>query len=141
MFTYIYQTISKAYKFLATTIKYLDDSKDQFESGDINEEREETKYVVLTREIPKTKKISSDGIKIPQKPRAKAIVTGKYGKRKGEKVPEWRRRIICKYNELKHVNYSTESKYYTTAKINDFIIEIEDIEETECEECGKIHYQ
>ena len=133
--------ITEAIRKIVSIIKTLNESRDPFESGDLIEEREETKYVVLTREIPKTQNISSDGIKIPQKPRAKAIVTGKYGKRKGEKVPEWRRRIIRKYNELKHVNYSTESKYYTTAKINDFIIEIEDIEESECEECGKIHYQ
>src|SRR5947209_6802126 len=33
MFAYIYQ----AYKFLATTVKYLDDSKDPFEAGDLVE--------------------------------------------------------------------------------------------------------
>ncbi|CAH1771142.1 6761_t:CDS:2, partial [Entrophospora sp. SA101] len=45
----------------------------------------------------------------------------------GEKVPDWRRPIITKYNELKCCNYNPESKYYTTDKINNFIKEIEEI--------------
>ena len=90
--------ITKAIQKIITLIKTLNDSRDPFESGDLIEEREETKYIVLTREIPKTQNISSDGVKILRKPRAKAIVSGKYGKRKREKVADWRRRIIHKYN-------------------------------------------
>jgi len=99
-------------KKIINVIKTLDDSQDPFENGDLIEEREYIEYV-----------------KSPvRKPRAKPIITGKHGKQKGEKVAEWRRRIIKRYNELKHVKYNPESKYYTTAKINDFIKEIETIE-------------
>ena len=101
--------ITQAFNYIAKAISYLDDSKDPFEAGDLVEVREEIEY-------------------IEKRPRPKAISSGKYAKNKGEKVPEWRRCIIPIYNEIKNRNLNPESKYYTTARINDFIKEIEKIE-------------
>ena len=99
---------------IANAINFLDNSKDPFEAGDLLEVKEIVEYVEV-KTLQTTQK----------KPRAKPILYGKYAKQKGEKVADWRRRIIPKYNEIKHVNYNSESKYYTTAKINNFIKEIE----------------
>ena len=48
MFTYIYQNtapaITKAFTYLVSAIKYLDDSKDPFEAGDLIEVRESVEY-------------------------------------------------------------------------------------------------
>jgi len=48
MFAYIYQntapTITKAFTYLVSAIKYLDDSKDPFEAGDLIEVRESVEY-------------------------------------------------------------------------------------------------
>ena len=112
MFAYITQT----FRYIINAVKYLDDSKDPFEAGDLVEVREEIEYV----ETPK--------LTTQKRPRAKAISSGNYAKNKGEKVPDWRRRIIPRYNEVKQRNLNPESKYYTTARINDFIKEIEKIE-------------
>ena len=101
MLSYITQT----FNYIAKAISYLDDSKDPFEAGDLVEVREEIAYV-------------------EKRPRPKAISSGKYAKNKGEKVPEWRRRIIPIYNEIRSRNLNPESKYYTTARINGFIEEI-----------------
>jgi hypothetical protein len=107
MYTYIKQAIAN----------FLNDNKDPFDAGDLLEVKEIVEYVEV--KTPQTTQ---------KKTRAKAIVNGKYAKQKGEKVADWRRRIIPKYNEIKHVNYSSESKFYTTARINNFIKEIEEIE-------------
>jgi hypothetical protein len=144
MFAYIYQ----AYKFLATTVKYLDDSKDPFEAGDLVEiEVRET--TIEPPQLPAES--SSNSLNTPKKPRAKAIESGKYAKQKWEKVSEWRKRIIPRYNKLKNVNYNINSKFYTTERLNGFIREIEEIEgfepdtnptnlikrkETTCNRCG-----
>ena len=115
---------------IVSIVKKLDDAKDPFEAGNLVETREEIES------------IKSINYQTTKKPRAKAIVSGKYGKVKGEKVADWRRRIIPKYNELKQVKYNPESKFYTTAKINDFIKEIEYIECSKpiYEKCGDIHH-
>jgi hypothetical protein len=130
MFAYM----TKAYNYLANAVKFLDDSKDPFEGGDLIEVREIVEYAQ-----PKIKT------------RPKAIESGKYAKQKGEKVLEWRKRVIPRYNEVKNVNYNINSKFYTTAKLNGFIKEIEEIEgfeedtiasklitrkETTCNRCG-----
>ena len=81
MFTYITQT----FNYIAKAVKYLDDSKDPFEAGDLVEVREEIEYVERQK-----------------RPRAKAISSGNYAKNKGEKIPNWRRHIIPRYNELKN---------------------------------------
>ena len=143
MFAYIYQNtapaITKAFTYLVSAIKYLDDSKDPFEAGDLIEVRESVEYAEVESSIH------------TKKPRVKAIESGKYSKQKGEKVSEWRKRIIPRYNELKNVNYNINSKFYTTARLNGFIREIEEIEgfepdtnptnlinrkETTCDRCG-----
>jgi hypothetical protein len=145
MFAYIYQTtITNAYKFLATTVKYLDDSKDPFEAGDLVE-TEVRETVKEATQLPAESSLHT------RKPREKAIESGKYSKQKGEKISEWRKRIIPRYNELKNVNYNINSKFYTTARLNGFIREIEEIEgfepdtnhtnlinrkETTCSRCG-----
>src|SRR5437870_9168937 len=120
MLSHITQTfrhfVSCSADYIAKAISYPDDSKDPFEAGDLVEVREVVEYV-------KTPKLTTQ-----KRPRAKAISSGKYAKNKGEKVPDWRRRIIPKYNEIKNRNLNPESKYYTTARINDFIKEIEKIE-------------
>lgn len=104
--------ITKTLNYINNALKYL--SRNPFESGELVEEREENEYV--------------DVKTITKRPRAKAISSGRYAKNKGEKITDWRRRIIPRYNELKNRNYNPESKYYTTARINDFIKEIEKIE-------------
>ena len=112
----MYAYITQTYSYIAKAVKYLDDSKDPFEAGELEEEREEIEYV----ETPK--------LSIQKRPRPKAISSGRYAKNKGEKIPDWRRRIIPRYNEVKNRNLNPESKYYTTARLNDFIKEIEEIE-------------
>ena len=93
--------ITQAFNYIAKAISYLDDSKDPIEAGDLVEVREEIEYVETP--ILTTKK----------RPKPKAISSGKYAKNKGEKVPDWRRCIIPKYNEIKNRNLNPESKYYT----------------------------
>ena len=148
MFAYIYQNtvpaITNAFTYLVSAIKYLDDSKDPFEAGDLIEVRESVEYAEPPQ-LPAEPSIRT------RKPRAKAIESGKYSKQKGEKVSEWRKRIIPRYNELKNVNYNINSNFYTTARVNAFIREIEEIEgfeldtnatnlinrkETTCNRCG-----
>jgi hypothetical protein len=144
MFAYM----TKAYKYLANAVKFLDDSKDPFEAGDLIEVREIVEYAETESHC------SAIEVEAPQpkiKTRPKAIESGKYAKQKGEKVSEWRKRVIPRYNEVKNVNYNINSKFYTTAKLNGFIKEIEEIEgfeedtnatklitrkETTCNRCG-----
>ena len=116
MFTYI----SQAGNYIKNLVESLDDSVDPFEKGDLVEVKETHEYV----EVKQTAK----GSVTIKKPRTKAITSGKYGKNKGEKVPEWRMRIIPIYNEIKNVKYNANSKYYTSTMINAFIKEIEEIE-------------
>src|SRR5688500_16230840 len=106
MYTYIKQAIAN----------FLIDNKDPFDVGDLLEVQEIVEYVeVKTPQTIIQNNIPAKAL-TQKKSRAKAIVYGKYAKQKGEKVADWRRRIIPKYNEIKHVNYSSESKYYTTEK-------------------------
>ena len=135
MFTYITQ----AGYYIKNFVESLDDSVDPFKKGDLIEVTEEHEYVEVTEvniEERKNVEVLQPEVKQPvsiketaqKKPRAKAIESKKYAKNKGEKVPEWRRRIIPIYNEIKKVDYNAESKFYTTARINEFIKEIEEIE-------------
>ena len=116
--------ITKALNHIENALKFLNDSKDPFENGDLVEVRESVEYVEVEAPQPKPCEVLSK----EKKQRTKAIVTGVYGKQKGEKISNWRRRIIKIYNELKGVNYNPESKFYTTARINEFIKEIQEIE-------------
>jgi len=132
MIAYITQALNN----FATKISNLEIS---FEAGDLVEvrETEEAKphcstieYVEVEAPQPKPCEVLSK----EKKSRTKAIVTGVYGKQKGEKISNWRRRIIKIYNELKGVNYNPESKFYTTARINEFIKEIQEIERAKTKE-------
>ena len=111
----MFEYITKTFGNISNALKSLDDSRDPFDAGDLLEAREEIEYV----ETPK--------LTTQKRPRAKAISSGKYAKNKGEKVPDWRRHIIPRYNELKNRNLNPKSKYYTTARINNFIKEINKI--------------
>ena len=116
MFTYIFQ----AGNYIKNLVESLDDSVDHFEKGDLVE-------VIETHESVEVTQLAKSSVTI-KKTRTKAITSGKYGKNKGEKVPEWRMRIIPIYNEIKNVKYNANSKYYTSTMINAFIKEIEEIE-------------
>ena len=149
--------ITQALNHIENALKFLNDSKDPFENGDLVEVRETEEYVEVEAPQPKPCEVlskiskprvkatvSSHGVtllgsngKSPlqnKTHRAKAIVTGVYGKQKGEKISNWRRRIIKIYNEIKGVNYNPESKFYTTARINEFIKEIQEIERAKTKE-------
>ena len=148
----MFEYIRKTFDYINTVIKSIDDNRDPFEAGDLVEVREEVEYVDIPNNIglatilnsqqpmgviqcsqPIKKDTKESEIQLPppiinSKPKAKPIISGNYTKLKGEKVVEWRKRIIPKYNELKHVNYNPDSKYYTTDILNKFIKEIEEIE-------------
>jgi len=145
MIAYITQALNN----FATKISNLEIS---FEAGDLVEVREteperylepeahcstkaelvsgHIEYVEVEAPQPKP----CDVLSKEKKQRTKAIVTGVYGKQKGEKISNWRRRIIKIYNEIKGVNYNPESKFYTTARINEFIKEIQEIERAKTKE-------
>ncbi|CAJ0854817.1 13844_t:CDS:1 [Entrophospora sp. SA101] len=120
--------LSYIINYIAKAISYLDDSRNPFEDGDLIEVREIVEY----KEVKTPPTIIQNNIPAEvltqKKTRAKAIVYGKYAKQKGEKVADWRRRIIPKYIEVKQRNLNPESKYYTTDRINNFIKEIKEIE-------------
>ena len=139
--------ITQAYTYFTNALEFLNDSRDFFEAGDIVEVKEIIEYkdvetpklpaeliepTELTEELIEPTELTEELVQNlkPQKKqsRTKPIVTGKYSKQKGEKVGEWRKRIIPKYNELKNVKYNAESKYYSTPVLNNFIKEIEEIE-------------
>ena len=98
MFAYIAQAYTcvkdtELCSYLASTIKFLNDSKDPFEAGDLIEIQETMEHIEV--EAPQLPAESSSNSSIsPRKPRVKVIESDKYSKQKGEKVSEWRKCII-----------------------------------------------